>query len=200
MNGYNFTDRVRKTLQYAREEAVRLHHPYVGVEHIVLGLLREGEGVAAAVMRECQVQPDALRARIEERFKAGEAAKSAGADLPYTSHGKHALERAMAEARALGYPYVGTEHLLLGVLAAPGPVPRLLADGGLTLERARDVTVRLRPPAQAAPGGSGLGADQVAAGFGLGRRDSLGRVALLLSVIALLVALVALALALRAGH
>src|SRR5881296_3027218 len=109
MNGYNFTDRVRKVLQMAREEAARLHHEYVGTEHILLGLIREGEGVAAAVLTNLNVE-------IEETVKKGKAAAAAGPDLPYTSRAKKVLELAMSEARELNHSYVGTEHLLLGLL------------------------------------------------------------------------------------
>ena len=74
MNGYNFTDRVRKVLQMAREEAARLHHEYVGTEHILLGLIREGEGVAAAVLQNLNVDLDEIAQRIEETVKKGKAA------------------------------------------------------------------------------------------------------------------------------
>ena len=116
MNGYNFTDRVRKVLQMAREEAARLHHEYVGTEHILLGLIREGEGVAAAVLTNLSVDLDDIQQKIEETVKKGKAAAAAGPDLPYTSRAKKVLELAMSEARELGHSYVGTEHLLLGLL------------------------------------------------------------------------------------
>src|SRR5690242_5176065 len=81
MNGYNFTERVRKVLAMAREEAARLHHEYVGTEHILLGLLREGEGVAATVLQNLGVDFGELHDRIEEVVKKGKAA-SKGPDLP----------------------------------------------------------------------------------------------------------------------
>jgi ATP-dependent Clp protease ATP-binding subunit ClpC len=71
MNGYNFTDRVRKVLQMAREEAARLHHEYVGTEHILLGLIREGEGVAAAVLTNLNVDLEDIQQKIEETVKKG---------------------------------------------------------------------------------------------------------------------------------
>ena len=74
MNGYNFTERVRKVLQMAREEAARLHHEYVGTEHILLGLIREGEGVAAAVLQNLNVDLDEIQQKIEETVKKGKAA------------------------------------------------------------------------------------------------------------------------------
>ena len=99
MNGYNFTDRVRKVLQMAREEAARLHHEYVGTEHILLGLIREGEGVAAAVLTNLNVDLEEIQQKIEETVKKGKAAAAAGPDLPYTSRAKKVLELAMSEAR-----------------------------------------------------------------------------------------------------
>src|SRR5947207_4098951 len=78
MNGYNFTDRVRKVLQMAREEAARLHHEYVGTEHILLGLIREGEGVAAAVLTNLNVDLEEIQQKIEETVKKGKAAAAAG--------------------------------------------------------------------------------------------------------------------------
>src|SRR5215212_969923 len=101
MNGYNFTERVRKVLAMAREEAARLHHEYVGTEHLLLGLLREGEGVASAVLHNLLADPDEVEARIHETLKKGKAAQTTGPDLPYTSRAKKVLELAMSEAREL---------------------------------------------------------------------------------------------------
>ncbi|HSM18276.1 MAG TPA: ATP-dependent Clp protease ATP-binding subunit, partial [Gemmatimonadales bacterium] len=152
MNGYNFTDRVRKVLQMAREEAARLHHEYVGTEHILLGLIREGEGVAAAVLTNLNVELDDVQQKIEETVKKGKAAASTGPDLPYTSRAKKVLELAMTEARELNHSYVGTEHLLLGLLREEkGIAAQVLNDAGITLEQARAETLRLlgsdMPPA-----------------------------------------------------
>ena len=144
MNGYNFTDRVRKVLQMAREEAARLHHEYVGTEHILLGLIREGEGVAAAVLTNLNVDLDEIQQKIEETVKKGKAAAAAGPDLPYTSRAKKVLELAMAEARDLNHSYVGTEHLLLGLLREEkGIAAQVLTDAGVNLEQAKAETLRL---------------------------------------------------------
>jgi ATP-dependent Clp protease ATP-binding subunit ClpC len=144
MNGYNFTDRVRKVLQMAREEAARLHHEYVGTEHILLGLIREGEGVAAAVLTNLNVDLDEIQQRIEETVKKGKAPAPEGPDLPYTSRAKKVLELAMSEARELNHSYVGTEHLLLGLLREEkGIAAQVLGDGGVSLEQARAETLRL---------------------------------------------------------
>ncbi|HUL02101.1 MAG TPA: ATP-dependent Clp protease ATP-binding subunit [Gemmatimonadales bacterium] len=157
MNGYNFTDRVRKVLQMAREEAARLHHEYVGTEHILLGLIREGEGVAAAVLTNLNVDLEEIQQKIEETVKKGKAAAAAGPDLPYTSRAKKVLELAMSEARELNHSYVGTEHLLLGLLREEkGIAAQVLTDAGVNLEQARAETLRLlgseMPAGPAQPG------------------------------------------------
>src|SRR5205823_12144437 len=106
MNGYNFTERVRKVLAMAREEAARLHHEYVGTEHILLGLIREGEGVAATVLQNLSVELDEIQQKIEEAVKKGKAAQTTtGPDLPYTSRAKKVLALAMSEARELNHMY-----------------------------------------------------------------------------------------------
>ena len=144
MNGYNFTERVRKVLAMAREEAARLHHEYVGTEHILLGLIREGEGVAAAVLQNLNADLDEIQTKIEETVKKGKAAQATGPDLPYTSRAKKVLELAMAEARELNHSYVGTEHLLLGLLREEkGIAAQVLTDTGVNLEAARSETLRL---------------------------------------------------------
>ncbi len=144
MNGYNFTDRVRKVLQMAREEAARLHHEYVGTEHILLGLIREGEGVAAAVLTNLNVDLEEIQQKVEETVKKGKASSAPGPDLPYTSRAKKVLELAMTEARELNHSYVGTEHLLLGLLREEkGIAAQVLTDAGVTLEQSRAETLRL---------------------------------------------------------
>jgi ATP-dependent Clp protease ATP-binding subunit ClpC len=144
MNGYNFTERVRKVLAMAREEAARLHHEYVGTEHILLGLIREGEGVAAAVLQSLSADLDEIQQRIEDQVKKGKAAQATGPDLPYTSRAKKVLELAMAEARELNHSYVGTEHLLLGLLREEkGIAATVLTEIGVNLDAARTETLRL---------------------------------------------------------
>ncbi len=144
MNGYNFTERVRKVLAMAREEAARLHHEYVGTEHILLGLIREGDGVAASVLQNLSVELDEIQQKIEETVKKGKAAQATGPDLPYTSRAKKVLELAMSEARELSHSYVGTEHLLLGLLREEkGIAAQVLTDAGVNLEAARAETLRI---------------------------------------------------------
>jgi len=114
---YNFTDRVRKVLAMARKEAIRLHHDYVGTEHILLGLIHEGEGagVEAAVQNGLVVDMEQVQETVEESVRRGKAAISPS-ELPYTSGAKKVLEFAMAEARELNHFYVGAEHLLRGLV------------------------------------------------------------------------------------
>jgi len=156
VNGYNFTDRVRKVLQMAREEAARLHHEFVGTEHILLGIVREGDGVACAVLTNLNADLEDIRDQIERTVKEGKIANRgpASQDLPYTSRAKRILELSMSEARELNHAYVGTEHLLLGVLREENGIgAQVLMNLGLTLERARAETLRLlgaEPPAEPA--------------------------------------------------
>ena len=140
---YNFTDRVRKVLAMAREEAIRLHHDYVGTEHILLGLIREGEGVAAAVLTNLNVDLDQIHERVEESVRKGKATIALG-ELPYTSRAKKVLEFAMAEARDFNHSYVGTEHLLLGLLREEkGIAAQVLNSLGVTLDEARAETLKV---------------------------------------------------------
>ena len=169
MNGYNFTERVRKVLAMAREEAARLHHEYVGTEHILLGLIREGEGVAAAVLQSLNVDLDEIQQKIEDTVKKGKAAQATGPDLPYTSRAKKVLELAMSEARELNHSYVGTEHLLLGLLREEkGIAAQVLTDSGVNLDAARAETLRLLgtelPPAGAPTAQAGSGSGSAPAG------------------------------------
>jgi len=143
MKGYNFTDRVRRVLALAREEAVRLQHQYIGTEHILLGLIREREGVGALVLRNFEIDLYAMRQAIDIATK-GSAAPTSGPDLPYTPPAKQVLELAMKEATELHHSYVGTEHLLLGLLGeAKGSAAQVLGSFGVTLETARTEVPRI---------------------------------------------------------
>ncbi len=140
---YNFTERVRKVLSMARQEAIRLQHDYVGTEHILLGLIREGEGVAAHVLGNLDVDLDRVHERVEESVRKGKATIALG-ELPYTSPAKKVLEFAMAEARELNHSYVGTEHLLLGLLReSKGIAAQVLNSLGVTIDEARAETLKV---------------------------------------------------------
>ena len=144
MNGFNFTERVRKVLAMAREESARLHHEYVGTEHLLLGLIREGQGVAATVLANLKVDREAVGRHVEKVVKAGRSSATPGPDLPYTSRAKRVLEESMAAARELNHSYVGTEHLLLGLLReGKGIAAQVLWDAGVTLDDARSEVVRV---------------------------------------------------------
>ncbi len=153
---YNFTDRVRKVLAMAREEAIRLQHDYVGTEHILLGLIREGEGVAAAVLTNLNVDLDQIHEQVEESVKKGKSTIALG-ELPYTSRAKKVLEFAMAEARELSHSYVGTEHLLLGLLREEkGIAAQVLNSLGIGMDEARAETLKvLGSDVGGAPAGKG---------------------------------------------
>jgi len=153
---YNFTDRVRKVLAMAREEAVRLQHDYVGTEHILLGLIREGEGVAAEVLRNLAADLDDLLRLVEENIRPGKATTPIG-ELPYTTRAKKVLEYAMAESRELNHSYVGTEHLLLGLLREErGLAAKVLGELGIGVNEARAEMLKLlgtdMPAASLEPG------------------------------------------------
>ena len=144
MNGYNFTERVRKVLALAREESSHLHHEYVGTEHILLGLIDEGDGVAATVLQNLSVDLDDLKFGIEQIVKRGDTRKQTGPDLPYTSRAKKVLELSMLHARNLHHSYVGTEHLLLGLIAEQkGIAAQVLNDKGVTLDTASAEVLRI---------------------------------------------------------
>jgi DNA-binding transcriptional regulator YhcF (GntR family) len=154
---YDFTDRVRKVLAMAREEAIRLEHDYVGTEHILLGLLREGEGVAALVLAHLSVDSKEVKAGVEgvvERGKRKRPVLALG-DLPYSSGAKRVLEGAMAAARELDHAHVGTEHILLGLLwERTGIAAQVLNARGLTYEKAREETRRILGDGSGRPGES----------------------------------------------
>ncbi|MBC8085751.1 MAG: ATP-dependent Clp protease ATP-binding subunit [Phycisphaerae bacterium] len=179
-NGYNFTARVRNVLAMAREEAARLHHEYVGTEHILLGVIKEGEGVAATVLQAMNVDLEEIQQRIEEQVKKGKASQATGPDLPYTSRAKKVLELAMAEARELNHSYVGTEHLLLGLLREEkGIAAQVLTDANVNLDAARTETLRLLGSADAsssaqssAPSAEKTGAVPPAAATAKGEKKS----------------------------
>ena len=144
MNGYNFTERVRKVLQIAREESITLKHEYVGTEHMLLGLCREGEGVAAAALQNLNVDSDEVRNSVLEVVKPGVSGERVPVDLPYTSRAKRALELAMSEAYDQQHSYVGTEHLLLGLLREErGIAAQVLVSLGATTEKVRSEVLRL---------------------------------------------------------
>jgi ATP-dependent Clp protease ATP-binding subunit ClpC len=137
MIGYNFSERLRKVFAYARDEAVRLGHEYVGSEHLLLALLREGAGGCATVLRHLDIAPEQVRQRLDEIIVPGPGLPT-GPDLPYTSRAKKVLELAMVEALRSHATVVDTEQLLVGLCAEEkGIAAQVLAGAGLTTDVAR---------------------------------------------------------------
>src|SRR5208283_1950313 len=138
-----FTERARKVIVYAKEEAKRFNHDYIGTEHLLLGLIREGEGVAAAVLQKLGLDLETIRLEVEKLVQAGPATQVVG-DIPFTPRSKKALELSAEEARALGHNYIGTEHLLLGLVKeGEGMAYRFLLNLGLDLGKLRNEVMEL---------------------------------------------------------
>ena len=153
MNGYNFTERVRQVLRRAREVALEMHHEYVGTEHLVIAVALEAEGPSSSVLESLGARRDDIVARVRAIVHPGSPDRRVGPDLPYTSRAKKVLELSMAEARLLRHDYVGTEHLLLGIIAeGKGIGAQVLKETGVTLDRARSETAAIvGTPSTAAP-------------------------------------------------
>jgi hypothetical protein len=109
-----FTDRARRVVVLAQEEARMLNHNYIGTEHILLGLIHEGDGIAAQALKSLGITQDAVRQQVEETFGRGKPGRHAE-HIPFTPQAKAALERSLREALQLGHNYIGTEHILLGL-------------------------------------------------------------------------------------
>ncbi len=137
-----FSERARRALTYAQEEAQRFNHNYIGTEHILLGLVRETDGVAAKVLQNLDVDLNKVRSAVE--FIIGRGGKTSSAEVGLTPRAKKVIELAVDEARRLNHSYVGTEHLLLGLLReGEGVAGGVLESLGVSLERARAETTRI---------------------------------------------------------
>lgn len=138
-----FTERARKVIVLAKEEARRFNHDYIGTEHLLLGLIREGEGVAAAVLQKLGLSLESIRLEVEKLVQPGPSTQIQG-DVPFTPRSKKALELAAEEARSLGHNYIGTEHLLLGLIReGEGVASQVLLNLGLDLNRVRNEIMEL---------------------------------------------------------
>jgi ATP-dependent Clp protease ATP-binding subunit ClpC len=138
-----FTDRARKVMALANQEAQRFNHEYIGTEHILLGLVKEGNGVGANVLRNLDVDVKKLRLEIEKLVKSGPDMVTMG-KLPQTPRAKKVIEFAIEEARSLNHNYVGTEHILLGLLReSEGVAAQVLMNLGLKLEDVRQEVLNL---------------------------------------------------------
>jgi ATP-dependent Clp protease ATP-binding subunit ClpA len=156
-----FTDRARKTMQLANEEALRFDHGYVGTEHILLGLVKEGSGVAANALRNLGADLRRVRSEVERILLPGPGGQVVMGRLPHAPRAKKVIEYSIEEARNLNHDYVGTEHLLLALIREQeGVAAQVLMNLGLTLERVREEVLTLlgNPPADPAVTASRLDA------------------------------------------
>jgi len=149
----NFTPRALQALALARQEALRLHHHFIGTEHVLLGIVALGDGTAVKVLKKLKINPDAIRAEIEKQLGTGPG-QIASENVPYTPRVNKALALATKQAKALNQTCVGTEHLLLGLLAeGDGVAARVLMHRfDLNLEQTRkEILVELDPARASAP-------------------------------------------------
>ncbi|MDH3584446.1 MAG: NDP-hexose 4-ketoreductase, partial [Phycisphaerae bacterium] len=138
-----FTDRARKVMALANQEAQRFNHEYIGTEHILLGLVKEGSGVGANVLKNLDVDLRKVRLEVEKLVKSGPDMVTMG-KLPQTPRAKKVVEYAIEEARNLNHNYIGTEHLLLGLLREhDGVAAQVLMNLGLKLEEVREEVLNL---------------------------------------------------------
>ena len=138
-----FTDRARKVMQLANQEAQRFNHEYIGTEHVLLGLVKEGSGVAANVLKNLDVDLRKIRLEVEKLVQSGPEMVTMG-KLPQTPRAKKVLEYSMEEARSLNHNYVGTEHILLGLLREQeGVAAQVLMNLGMKLEDVREEVLNL---------------------------------------------------------
>jgi ATP-dependent Clp protease ATP-binding subunit ClpC len=138
-----FTERARKVIILAKEEAKRFNHDYIGTEHILLGLIKEGEGVASAVLQNLGLGLESIRLEVEKLVHPGPPTIVSG-DIPFTPKAKKVIELATDEARNLGHNYIGTEHLLLGLIReGEGVASQVLTNLGLDLNKVRQEVMSL---------------------------------------------------------
>ena len=149
-----FTDRARRVIVLAQEEARMLNHNYIGTEHILLGLIHEGEGVAAEALESLGISLDAVRQQVEEIIGQGQEAPSG--HIPFTPRAKKVLELSLRESLQLGHNYIGTEHILLGLIReGDGVAAQVLVRLGADLNLVRHQVIQLiarRPLREGAPG------------------------------------------------
>ena len=152
-----FTDRARRVVVLAQEEARMLNHNYIGTEHILLGLIHEGEGVAAKALESLGISLDAVREQVQEIIGQGQQAPSG--HIPFTPRAKKVLELSLREALQLGHNYIGTEHILLGLIReGEGVAAQVLVKLGADLNRVRQQVIQLLSGYQGKePQGAGVG-------------------------------------------
>src|SRR5438067_645304 len=178
-----FTDRARKVMQLANQEAQRFNHEYIGTEHILLGLVKEGSGVAANVLKNLDIDLRKIRLEVEKIVQHGPGGEQVVMGrLPHTPRAKKVIEYSIEEARNLNHNYVGTEHLLLGLLREQeGVAAQVLMNLGLKLEDVREEVLNLlghNMPNESESGGGGGGGSERTAGRSKSKTpalDSFGR-------------------------
>ena len=137
-----FTERAKKVLVYAQDEATRFNHNYIGTEHLLLGLLREGDGIAAKVLGNLGAELNKVRSAVE--FIIGRGERMVVGDINLTPRAKRVIELAVEEARRLGHNYIGTEHLLLGLVReGEGIAAGVLESLGVNLDKVRAQVVQV---------------------------------------------------------
>jgi ATP-dependent Clp protease ATP-binding subunit ClpC len=137
-----FTDRARRVVVLAQDEARLLNHDYLGTEHLLLGLIREGEGVAVKALESLGISPEAVRAQVQETIAQGQGAPTS--HIPFTPQAKKVLELSFREALQLNHHYLGTEHLLLGLIGeGEGVAAQVLMQLGADLSRVRQRVIEL---------------------------------------------------------
>jgi ATP-dependent Clp protease ATP-binding subunit ClpA len=147
-----FTDRARRVVVLAQEEARMLNHNYIGTEHILLGLIHEGEGVAAKALESLGISLEAVRQQVEEIIGQGQQAPSG--HIPFTPRAKKVLELSLREALQLGHNYIGTEHILLGLIReGDGVAAKALDALGISLDTVRQQVEEIIGQGQQAPSG-----------------------------------------------
>src|SRR5690349_6940632 len=141
-----FTDRARKVMQLANQEAQRFNHEYIGTEHILLGLVAEGSGIAANVLKNLDIDLRKVRLEVEKIMQSGPDMEITW-ELPQTPRAKKVIEYSIEEARNLNHNYVGTEHLLPGLIREEkGVGAQVLMNLGLTLDAVREEVTNLLGP------------------------------------------------------
>ena len=149
-----FTDRARRAVVRAQDEARTLNHDFIGTEHILLGLVGEGQGLAAKALESLGVSMEAVRQRVEDIVPQGQVEVRTG-HIPFTPRAKKVLELSLSEAKLLGHRYIGTEHILLGLLReGEGVAAQVLAALGADLDGARERVVQVLAEFQARKAGS----------------------------------------------
>ncbi|MEA3019235.1 MAG: ATP-dependent Clp protease ATP-binding subunit ClpC, partial [Actinomycetota bacterium] len=167
-----FTDRARRVVVLAQEEARLLNHNYIGTEHILLGLIHEGEGVAAKALESLGISLEAVRSQVEEII--GQGGSSPSGHIPFTPRAKKVLELSLREALQLGHNYIGTEHILLGLIReGEGVAAQVLVKLGADLSRVRQQVIQLLSGYSGSQGaGEGTGKPGAAASGGSGESPS----------------------------